>query len=187
MAVPGLGSRVGFRLMAWEMALTRRAAGAEARLRSSGVAEGQAVLDYACGPGYFAVAAARLVGPAGAVHALDVQPAAARMVAGRARRAGLANVTTIVSDCATGLPGGSIDVVLLYDALHAIADKRAVLGELDRVLEPGGTLSVWVEHGDAADAVPLVVENSRFVLHERRGDVLNFRRGEEAGTDRVER
>jgi ubiquinone/menaquinone biosynthesis C-methylase UbiE len=163
--------------MAWMMCLTRRSQATEERLRSSGVRGGQTVLDYACGPGYFSVVAARLVGGAGSVYALDVQPAAADMVAQRARRAGLTNITTITSGCDTGLPHGSIDVVLLYDAIHAIEDKHAVLAELDRVLKPGGVLSVWVEHGEPDHVTPLILENSRFGLHERRGDVLNFTLG----------
>lgn len=54
------------------------------------------------------------------------------------------------------------------------ADRRGVLGELDRVLKPQGVLSVWVEHGDPAATLPLISGNSRFVLSEQRGDILNF-------------
>ncbi|MFI5262580.1 MAG: hypothetical protein ACHQZR_08515, partial [Candidatus Limnocylindrales bacterium] len=68
---PGLPSRIGFRLMALSLALTRRGPILEERLRVSGVGPGQIVLDYACGPGYYTIPAARLVGPAGHVFALD--------------------------------------------------------------------------------------------------------------------
>jgi len=140
MADPGLFSRTGFRLMAWWMTFTRKGPALEERLRQSGVREGQTVLDYACGPGYHTIPAARLVGPAGRVYALDIQPAAARMVTKRAKTAGVDNVSVIVSDRDTGIPTGSVDLVLLYDAIAAIADKRGVLAELDRVLKPGGVL-----------------------------------------------
>jgi ubiquinone/menaquinone biosynthesis C-methylase UbiE len=173
-AGPGLGARVGFRLMAWVMSFTRRSQATDERVRSSGVHDGQTVLDYACGPGYFTVVAARLVGQGGVVYALDVQSAAAAMVADRARRASLDNITTIVSGRDTGLPDGVVDVVLLYDAIQVIQDRHGVLAELDRVLKPGGILSLWVEHGAPEDAVALVADNSRFVLHERHGDILNF-------------
>ena len=176
MTGPGLGSRIGFRLMVLWMARTRRGPELEERLRRSGVQEGQTVLDYACGPGHYSVIAARLVGPGGRIIALDVQPTAATMVAAKARDAGVANVETIVSDRATGLPDASVDLVLLYDAIAGIDDKRGVLAELDRVLKPGGGLSVWVEHGDPAAAIPLIADNSRFVLRERLGDILDFRR-----------
>jgi ubiquinone/menaquinone biosynthesis C-methylase UbiE len=105
--------------MAAMMAFTRPRVATAERLRRSGVAPGQHVLDYACGPGYLTVVAARIVGPTGHVVALDIQPTAAAMTARRVRRAGLANVSTIVSNCDTCLDNDSVDVVLLYDASRA--------------------------------------------------------------------
>jgi len=173
-AVPSLTSRIGFRLMTLTMVLSRRGPALEARVRRAGVGPGQVVLDYACGPGYYAVPAARLVGPAGHVYALDLQPAAAAMAAGRARAAGLANVSTIVSDRDTGLPDASVDVVLLFDAIAGIVDRRGVLGELARVLKPAGHLAVWVEHGPPEATLPLVTEASAFRLRARDGDIGLF-------------
>jgi ubiquinone/menaquinone biosynthesis C-methylase UbiE len=163
--------------MARAMVATRRGPALEQRLRASGLREGQVVLDYACGPGYYTVVAARLVGPTGQVTAVDVQPAAAGIVADRARRAGVDNVTTRTSDRDTGLADASVDVALLYDAIAGIADRRGVLAELDRVLKPEGVLSVWVEHGLPEATLPLITENSRFVLRDQHEDVLNFGRG----------
>jgi ubiquinone/menaquinone biosynthesis C-methylase UbiE len=171
-------SRLGFRLMAWTLERSRKGLILEERLRRSGVCEGQTVLDYACGPGYYTIPAARMVGPAGRVYALDIQPAAAAMVRQRAQAAGVDNVTTIVSGRDTGFPAASVDLVLLYDAIAGIAGKRGVLAELDRVLQPAGVLSVWVEHRDPVFTLPLITENSRFVPHDRTGDILNFTRGE---------
>lgn len=174
MREPGLGSRIGFRLMAWMMTFTRRGPRLAERLRASGVASGQAIVDYGCGPGFYTVEAARIVGEAGHVYAADVQPAAASMVRRRAWEADLGNVSTITTDRELPLPDGSIDLVLLYDAVAGIDDKRGVLAELGRVLKPGGVLSVWVEHGAPEDTLPLVTGNSRFVLRNRVGDVLNL-------------
>ncbi|MGO9179360.1 MAG: class I SAM-dependent methyltransferase [Candidatus Limnocylindrales bacterium] len=171
-------SRVGFRVMAWTLTRSRQGLILEERLRRSGVREGQTVLDYACGPGYYTIPAARMLGPTGRVYGLDIQPAAAAMVRDRARVAGIHNVTTVVSGRDTGLPAGSVDLVLLYDAIAGIMDKRGVLAELDRVLKPAGVLSVWVEHRDPALTLPLITENSRFVLRVRMGDILNFTREE---------
>lgn len=173
---PGLSSRIGFRFMAWMMAFTRRGPDLERRLRASGLGPGLLVLDYGCGPGHYTVAAARLIGPKGRVHAVDIQPAAAKMVRDRARAARLENISTQVSDRDVDLASDSVDVVLLYDAIAGIGDKRGVLAELDRVLKPSGTLSVWVEHGDPSATQPLVTGNSRFVLRERDDDILNFTR-----------
>ena len=88
-----------------------------------------------------------MVGGDGHVYAADIQPAAADMVAGRARKVGVGNVTVITTD---------------RDA------------ELARVLKPGGVLSVWVERGAPEDALPCVTANSDFELRERVDDVLNL-------------
>jgi ubiquinone/menaquinone biosynthesis C-methylase UbiE len=147
-------------------------------LVASGVAPGETILDYACGPGHFTIEAARMVGPSGHVHAIDREPLAIEMVRRRARDAGVTNVTAAVSACPTGLADHSVDRVLLYDAIAGIDDKRAVLAELDRVLVPDGVLSIWVEHGPPEATVPLITANSRFVLRERIGDILDFGRRE---------
>jgi ubiquinone/menaquinone biosynthesis C-methylase UbiE len=176
MSEPGLPSRIGFRLMTAMMSLTRRGPRLEERIRASGVEPGQVVLDYGCGPGHYAIPAARIGGPGGRVPALYTPPAAAGLDGEGARAAGVDNVTTVVSDRDTGLASGSVDVVLLYDTIAGISDKRGVLAELDRVLKPSGVLSVWVEHGDPVDTLPLVTENSDFIMRERDGDILNFTR-----------
>ena len=53
---------------------------------------------------------------------------------------------SILSDCDTGLPPASIDVVLLYDILHELENRTEVLKELHRVLKPEGILSVSDHH-----------------------------------------
>lgn len=156
------------------MGLSRRSIDLEGKLRASGVKQGQTVLDFGCGPGYFTIVAARTVGERGRVYALDVHPLAIEAVEEKARKGGLSNITTVLSDRDTGLPDGSVDVVLLYDTIHQIEDKQALLGELDRVLKAGGVLSIWVEHGGGNDVAEVVQDCSRFSLKERREDILNF-------------
>jgi ubiquinone/menaquinone biosynthesis C-methylase UbiE len=45
------------------------------------------------------------------------------------------------------LPGGRFEVVFLLETLLAFADKKALLGEVERVLEPGGRFALTVEEG----------------------------------------
>jgi SAM-dependent methyltransferase len=45
------------------------------------------------------------------------------------------------------LPDGRFEVVLLLETLLAFRDKRALLAEIVRVLEPGGRLALTVEEG----------------------------------------
>ena len=111
-----------------------------------GIRQEDHVLDYGCGPGSYTFVAAALVGESGKVYALDVHPLAVRMVKAGAEKRGLANVEAILSDCATGLPGESVDAVLLYDTLHLLDEPGRVLEEIRRVLKPGGVLSCRDHH-----------------------------------------
>jgi SAM-dependent methyltransferase len=45
------------------------------------------------------------------------------------------------------LPDGRFEVVLLLETLLAFPDKRALVGEVARVLEPGGRFALTVEEG----------------------------------------
>lgn len=104
------------------------------------------MLDFGCGTGSYAVAAARRVGEQGRVYAVDRNPVRVEQVRHLAARHGIGNLHTMVSDCHTGLESGTVDLVLLYDVLHGLENPARVLAELVRVLRPGGLLSVRDHH-----------------------------------------
>jgi ubiquinone/menaquinone biosynthesis C-methylase UbiE len=104
------------------------------------------VVDFGCGYGTFAIAAARLT--TGTVHALDIEPEMLRATAARAESLSLTNVKTVQCDFVadgTGLPDGSVSYAMLFNILHAEAPER-LLREAHRVLQPGGKMGVihWV-------------------------------------------
>ncbi len=71
---------IAFRLMAFFLGLHRRFVDVRKPLERAGIKEGQTVLDFGCGPGFYAIAAARMVGAKGKVYALDIQPLAYDMI-----------------------------------------------------------------------------------------------------------
>lgn len=117
-------------------------------LRSVGIAPGHTVLDFGCGEGPFALPAARLVGDAGTVHALDRDGDKLAALTARAEDAGLGNIRTIQTggELRVSLPDGSCGCMLLYDVLQGIDDWHALFAEALRVLWPGGTLSIYPMH-----------------------------------------
>lgn len=133
-------------------------------LREVELRPGFRVLDFGCGTGSYLLESAKLVGEAGMVYALDVNPLAVRRAQQIADKGDLPNVVTILSDCASGLSDGSVDVVLLYDILHHLSDRDDVLREIHRVLKPGGILSVSDHHLRGSEIVARVTLAQRFRL-----------------------
>lgn len=118
-------------------------------LREVGISQGQTVLDYGCGRGVFTIPCARIVGETGKVYAFEVRPEALERVKERADGEGLGNVETILADSsrlATGLSDRSMDVILVYDVMHAISEKMRLLEELHRALKRDGFLSIFPMH-----------------------------------------
>jgi len=115
-------------------------------LKEARIKLGFSVLDYGCGPGSYIEPTTELVGKSGRIYALDIHPLAIQKVRDIAVKRHLENLGTIQSDCKTGLPDDSIDLVLLYDTFHSLSDPNRVLGELHRVLKPKGILSFSDHH-----------------------------------------
>ena len=120
-------SNVGFRMMACMFRIRDLLQSRARVLQEVELEPGFRVLDYGCGPGAYVPHVAKRVGETGRVYALDLHPLAVERVRALARSRQLDNVETIRSDCATGLPDGSVDVVLLYDIFHMLREPNAVL------------------------------------------------------------
>ncbi|HEY91287.1 MAG TPA: class I SAM-dependent methyltransferase [Dehalococcoidia bacterium] len=133
-------------------------------LKEVGLREGNAVLDYGCGPGSHILPIEDLIGQSGKIYALDIHPFAVERVKNLAAGEGLTNVEAILSDCRTGLPDDSIDAVLLYDILHDLSEPNTVLTELHRVLKTDGTLSVADHHWKGQRIVAAVTDGGLFRL-----------------------
>ena len=133
-------------------------------LRGVDIRPGFHVLDYGCGPGSYTVIAAKLVGNSGKVYALDIHPLAIQKVQDVASKKGLTNVETILSDCATGLESGSVDVVLLYDTFHSLSAPDVVLKELHRVLRVNGIISFSDHHMEEDEIISEVTSTGLFNL-----------------------
>jgi ubiquinone/menaquinone biosynthesis C-methylase UbiE len=143
-----------------------------------GIKEGFHALDYGCGPGSYTMPLAELVGKSGKIYALDVHPLAIQAVRRIAAKKGMANVQTILSDCQTGLPSDSVDVVLLYDILHDLDEPDRVLAELHRVLRPKGILSVSDHHMKQDEIVSRVTSGGLFKLSAKGKRTYSFTREE---------
>jgi SAM-dependent methyltransferase len=99
-------------------------------------------VDLGAGSGFVTTALAPLVA---SVHAVDISPAMTEALAERAANAGLANVSTAVTDLKDfRLPPSYADLIVSSYALHhlADADKRALTARAAQWLCPGGRLVI---------------------------------------------
>jgi len=143
-------------------------------LEEVGIRPGFHALDYGCGPGAYITAASELAGKSGKIYALDIHPLAIQRVQSIASKKQLTNVETICSDCKTGLPDRSMDVVLLYDTFHSLGDPHGVLEELHRVLKPDGILSFSDHHMREPEILSQVREKGLFKLSRKGQRTYSF-------------
>lgn len=157
-------SNLGFRAMALEFRVRDFFRPRKDIVKEAGIQEGFHVLDYGCGPGGYVLPVAQLVGKSGKVYALDINPLALEMVKKMAAKNRLMNVETILTDHKTGLPNESVDVVLLYDVFHDLADPNGILEELHRVLKQDGILSFNDHHMKDDEITSKLTDNGLFKL-----------------------
>ena len=162
-------SNFAFNVMSWMFKLRDFLLPRKDVLKEVGIKPGFRVLDYGCGPGSYVVAASELVGESGKVYALDIHPLAVQRVGDIAEKRQLTNVETILSDCRTGLPDGSVDVVLLYDIFHMSSNPQTILAELYRVLKQDGILSFSDHHMSENEIISGVTRDQLFRLS-RKGE-----------------
>jgi SAM-dependent methyltransferase len=115
---------------------------------------GDRVLDVACGTGVLARAAAAAVGPAGTVVGLDPNDG---MLAVASRTAPQIEWRRGVAE-ALPFDAASFDAVVSQFGLMFFRDRHAAIGEMRRVLRPGGRLAVavWGALDDAPAYVAFV-------------------------------
>jgi ubiquinone/menaquinone biosynthesis C-methylase UbiE len=107
----------------------------------SGAGPGDLVLDVGCSGGYLARLLAAAVTPGGQVTGVD--PSTPAITYARRRAPGNCSFTTGMAQDLR-LPDGSFDVVTSTLALHHVPEpeRPAALGEMYRVLRPGGRLLI---------------------------------------------
>ena len=117
-------------------------------LRRFSVQPGQRALDLGCGPGFWTLPLADLVGPEGAVWALDVSP---QMLDALAAQQPPAHVIPIRSELPDiGLEPAATDFIWAAFVFHEV-EGEALAAEMLRVTRPGGQAAILEWRPDAAD------------------------------------
>ncbi len=145
-------------------------------LETAGIKLGQKVLEIGCGPGFFTIPAARIVGETGIVFALDIHPLAIDSVQKKIKNEKIDNITLLKADATnTGLPDLSIDIAFLFGVPRLLRNElvfKDVLTELYRVLRFNGVVSI---KSSKKKLIKIVENNSMSFLGEENG-ILKFKR-----------
>jgi predicted methyltransferase len=136
-----------------------------------GIKEGSTVADIGAGSGWFTVRAARRVGNAGSVYAVDINSGYLKYIDDRAKRENLPNIRTVLGkEDDPLLPANSIDAVLLLKTYHEVAQPIHLLKRTREAMRAGALLGIidrngkGDDHGIDKDVVIKEAERAGFVL-----------------------
>jgi len=124
---------------------------------------GNTVADVGCGPGYFTIAIAELLGPNGRLYAVDSDPKVIRVLQSKAEASGFQRVIDARVTSAAEMkqiPDSSVDFVFANGVLCCMVDHKGAVAEIKRILKRTGVAYLSVAKGL------------------RRSDVRAVRRGE---------
>ena len=100
-----------------------------------------AVADIGSGTGYFSVRFAHML-QQGRVYGVDVEPDMVKYLAERAKKEGLANLTSVAGAPDDARLPAPVDLAILVDVYHHVDNRESYFRKLRASLKPGGRLAV---------------------------------------------
>ncbi len=107
------------------------------------IEEGMTVLDIGCGPGFFSVGLAQMVGQSGRVIASDVQEGMLQKLRQKVRGTELEERITL-HKCEENKIGLSlnVDFVLAFYMVHEVPDPKKFFEEIKSIIKPNGQVLI---------------------------------------------
>jgi len=139
-----------------------------------GLADGMKVVDIGAGSGFYSLEAARRVGHAGRVYAVDVQKELLERLRSVAAAQGIRNIEAVWGDAekigGTKLREAVADRVIVSNILFQAKKRDDLVLEVKRLLKPGGRVLVidWSQSSPMGPAKPVSAEETQ-TLFEKDG------------------
>jgi ubiquinone/menaquinone biosynthesis C-methylase UbiE len=113
------------------------------KIMSPYIKEGMTVLDLGCGPGFFSIDIAQMVGKGGRVIACDLQEGMLQKLRNKIQGTELEERITLLR-CQMDRIGVSekVDFVLAFYMVHEIPKKEALFTEISSILKPNGQVLI---------------------------------------------
>ncbi|HUS87102.1 MAG TPA: class I SAM-dependent methyltransferase [Bacteroidales bacterium] len=107
------------------------------------IGQGMTVVDLGCGPGFFTIEIARMVGETGKVIAADLQEGMLEKVNNKIKDTELEQRIGL-HRCKVDEIGieKKVDFILAFYMVHEVPDKERLFKELKSILKPGGNLFI---------------------------------------------
>ena len=107
------------------------------------IEEGMTVLDFGCGPGFFSVDIAQMVGESGRVIAADLQEGMLNKLRDKIKGTELENRITL-HKCEENKIGISenVDFILAFYIVHEVVNKDRLFTEIETILKPNGLVLI---------------------------------------------
>lgn len=140
---------------------------------------GERILEVGPGTGYYTLDVAKKLESEGSLNVFDLQHEMLDHTMQRAQTGGVSNIVPLQGTVeALSYPDESFDAAFLVTVLGEVPDQDKALGELHRVLKPGGRLIVGELLGDPHYVTPPSLErraqSAGLQLRERRGTWLGY-------------
>ena len=107
------------------------------------IKEGMIILELGCGPGFFTIDIAQMVGNSGQVIAVDLQEGMLQKVRNKIKKTEFEE-RIILHRCDENKIGISenVDFVLLFYMVHEVRDKESLFDEIESILKPNGQVLI---------------------------------------------
>ncbi len=104
---------------------------------------GDKVLDFGCGPGFFTIDIAQLVGDTGTVYAADLQEGMLEKVRKKVNKTQMQNRIKIHKCEESGIKlNDTVDFILAFYMIHEVVNQVEVFKEFKQLLNPHGKLLI---------------------------------------------
>lgn len=107
------------------------------------ISEGMTVLDLGCGPGFFSIEIAKMVGDSGKVIAADLQEGMLEKVRNKIKGTDIEK-RIIIHKCESNNTGVTekADFILCFYMIHEVPDQEKLFAELKSILKPNGKVII---------------------------------------------
>lgn len=136
------GQEGKFQAPAWEARVNQRQP-PELVLKTVGLKPDSIVGEIGAGTGRYTVEIAARIGASGRVYANDIDQEALMTLQRRCEALGLENVETVVGSLTkTNLPAAAMDIIIMVNVVHCLAEPVALLKNAGDSLKPDGQIVI---------------------------------------------